>query len=575
LILEAVLDKININFNWNIMLIRVNKQGLNCDFIRELTIGGAEYEYFLYGELYEIGIPDLLGIIVANNEKQLNRVLGNFTLVMHRKDSKQVKIISDRPGKKNIFYSVKNGECYISDDFWELKETLSLGLDDIDTLALKQQLVFSHCLGDKTILKDVGSVPAATILDIYFETSVIKKNRYWYFRYSSNSLSYDDKLDLMDETLNKSFSIIKSLNPNEKSYALGVSGGMDSRIIPHYASKNDMEIEGFTIGLERPRKIFLSNDFNSANKIADYFGIERKTVNFDSLSFEEQLQRETDLIPEVSSQIFKIINPDSIKSNVMITGASGSIVGASPLYSSILNTDLIEHTLRHLSLLAVKPKGSKYKKAISYLTGLSLDYKPRVVDNFNLLLTKDELEQSISEISSFYNGCEDMSNSEKILNFTIFGLGKYNDKGAFESLLGCKKSYSIYTPFFLDIIDKFSEEDMLDRKLFQNFIADRLPHLAAIQGQTYKSSLNKQSFAGLEAFRKVMAMGNFVIRGNGVMNYEEWVKSSEFLALHKKLLDKSSELSESIGLSFDYGLEECHPGLKLNILKMQNILCRF
>ncbi|TNZ97729.1 asparagine synthase, partial [Vibrio parahaemolyticus] len=171
---------------------------------------------------------------------------------------------------------------------------------------------------------------------------------------------------------------VKALNPNEASFAVGISGGLDSRIIPYYAQKNGMQIEGFTIGLERPRKLFLSNDFNSANKIAEHFGLERRTLEYNSIPLKTQLDMESNLAPEVGSQIFKIVDVRELKSNVLITGASGFVIGASPLYSSIKHSPLLDHTLLYQSLLGTKPKAAKVKKAINSFTGLSLDFKPKL-----------------------------------------------------------------------------------------------------------------------------------------------------------------------------------------------------
>ncbi|TOQ00874.1 hypothetical protein CGH04_23740, partial [Vibrio parahaemolyticus] len=67
------------------------------------------------------------------------------------------------------------------------------------------------------------------------------------------------------------------------------------------------------------------------NKIAEHFGLERRTLEYNSIPLKTQLDMESNLAPEVGSQIFKIVDVRELKSNVLITGASGFVIGASPL----------------------------------------------------------------------------------------------------------------------------------------------------------------------------------------------------------------------------------------------------
>lgn len=556
------------------MLINIKKTS-QTGLESNIEFNNKVFYYHVFGSLYLENEAEVIKSILDDNQEYLRKLVGNFTVVVLDPISGQVKIVSDRPGKQNIFYHMGSQGLTISDDFWEIKEALSLSIDDVDRMAIKQQLVFFTGLNGRTLFKEVKSVPAASILKFKLDDLNVTIKRYWQFSYNENQLSYDDKLDLIDQTFTNALGTIKKLNPQEESFAVGVSGGLDSRIIPYYATKNGMNIEGFTIGIERPRKLFLSNDFNSANKIASHFGIERRTLQYNSISFEEQLQMETRLAPEVGSQMFKIVDVGQLKSNILITGASGFVIGASPMYSSMKQSPLVGHTLLYQSLLGTKPRAAKVKKAISSLTGASLSFKPQLnMTGFGSFFTKEEVDECIADIEQFYSDLGPLSKSEKLMNYAIFGVGRNNAKGAFESFLGQKESYSIYTPFFLDTVQQFSEDELLNRQLFQEFIAKRLPELAAIQGQDFKPTLLGENSALTSLSRKLLAMGNFVIRGNGVMNYENWVKSREFKELKLRVDHEAKPILTALGVNFDYGEHRVHSALQQNILKMQNILTK-
>ncbi|MCK8064989.1 asparagine synthase-related protein [Vibrio sp. 1CM7H] len=556
------------------MLIKINKTS-QTGLTKEIQFNNKVFYYQVFGSLYLEDEAEVIKAILDNNRSYLARLIGNFTIVVLDPNTGKVKIVSDRPGKQNIFYHICKGLLTISDDFWEIKTALSFGISDLDVTAIKQQIVFFTGLNERTLIKGVKTVPAATTLTIELEKESVLSERYWQFSYLDNQLSYDDKLDLIDETFTNALGTVKALNPNEASFAVGISGGLDSRIIPYYAKKNGMQIEGFTIGLERPRKVFLSNDFNSANKIAEHFGLERRTLEYNSIPLNKQLDLESNLAPEIGSQIFKVVDVGELKSNVLITGASGFLIGASPLYSSIKQNPLLDHTLLYQSLLGTKPKAAKVKKAINSFTGLPLDFKPKLnMSGFGDFFTKTELDECIADIEAFYADLGTLSKSEKLMNYAIFGLGRNNAKGAFESFLGQKDSYSIYTPFFLDTVQQFNEDELLNRQLFQEFIAKRLPELSVIQGQDFKPTLSGKPNPITTVSRKLLAMGNFVIRGSGVMNYENWVKSSEFKQLKTRLDSDTKSIQAELGLSFDYGDHRVHPALQQNILKMQNILSK-
>lgn len=556
------------------MLISINKHNFN-NLNNQVSIDGEQYSYQVIGDLYLENAEETISKVVKNRTEELSKLITDFTVIILNHSTSEVIIFSDRPGKQNVFFSVINEQILIADDLWQLKSELNLGIEDLDVESIKQQIVFFTGLDSTTIFKCIKTVPAATIISINQNNYSVSKKRYWQFQFDKHQYSREDKLDLIDNTFDQALNTVKQLNPNEKSFAVGVSGGLDSRLIPYYAQKNGMDIEGFTIGLEKPNKLFLSNDFNSANKIAAHFNIERKTLNYNSLSFKEQIELESQLAPETGSQLFKVVDPSVIKSRVLITGASGFVVGASPMYSSILDNDLMEHTLLYQSLLTSKPSGSRYKKAVNHFTGLKLKFTPEVgYDGLGTFFSESDVDKAMSSIKGFYDEFNGLSKTEMLMNYAIFGLGRNNAKGAFESFLGQMKSYSIYTPFFLDTVATFSESELLNRKLFQEFFVERLPELSQMQGQEYRPTLSHKRNALLEFSRKVSAMGNFVIRGSGVMNYENWTKSSEFMQLKNEMNEKSADILSQLGISFDTGNKNVHPAIKQNILKMQNILLK-
>lgn len=55
------------------------------------------------------------------------------------------------------------------------------------------------------------------------------------------------------------------------------------------------------------------------------------------------------------------------------------------------------------------------------------------MSGFGDFFTKSELDECVADIEAFYAKLGTLSNSEKLMNYAIFGLGRNNAKGAFES----------------------------------------------------------------------------------------------------------------------------------------------
>ena len=555
------------------MIINIDKtssRGLS----KTTSIQGTEIEYHVFGSTYKEDVNGIILNMLQSNTSKLKLLEGNFSIVALDKAARRVIFLSDRGGKQNLFFKLVDGSITVSDDLWELKRDQNLTLQDVDRLAVKQQIFFFTPLGGKTFFKGVEHYPAATITSIDLKNDTKVSERYWHFSFTENTYSHADKFDIFDETFSKSVRTIVDLHPDESTFALGLSGGLDSRIIPYYAQKHGMDIEAFTIGTERPRGVLKSNDFRSADQIANHFGISRKTVAFDGISFKEQLEMECELAPETSSQIFKIVDSGSIKSRVLITGASGFLIGASPMYSSILETNLLEHTLRYQSMLGIKPKYSSAKKALNALFGFSFNDRTDIkLDGFGSIFSSDEIEQSLAEISTFYDEFHNLSDIEKLMNYAIFILGRNNEKGAFESMLDQKQSYSIYNPYFLDVIPYLSESDLLDRALFRKFVSYRIPEISGIQGQDFRPAINASSSVG-RLIHRVGAMGNFVIRGYGVMNYKNWVHSRSFKRLSQMVSQEYDSSPASQYLDLELGDISVHHGVTMNALKMKKFLAK-
>lgn len=96
-------------------------------------------------------------------------------------------------------------------------------------------------------------------------------------------------------------------------------------------------------------------------------------------------------------------------------------------------------------------------------------------------------------------------------------LGAKNKFGAFESICGTKRSFSIYMPYVLEMSLECDVNLLVDRKILKEYIARHLENMNDIGEQNYKGSIKSNR----SVFTKLYSLTRFIIRGNGTSNLDE------------------------------------------------------
>jgi len=547
-----------------------NSEKINNYFIHNrFKVYNDRYYYHIIGEVYNISVTELLELIVSKKIQEMKNICGDFSIIVYDMKEDTIFYLNDKAGRNIVYYSRKN-HLTISDDFWSIIKHDEYTLKDVNNIELKTQLFFSASTTYSTLIKGINIFENAIYMN--FNTNVLEKTKYWYFKLIENDLTIDEKYDQLDNALNESFKTIYKFNKEDIVYGIGVSGGMDSRIIPHYAFKNNMKLKSFIIGEEKPNILLKSNDHTSSDLVVNYFNLEHMKLEFDELSYHEKNKIDCTFNPIGSSQIFKIPNINKCDFDVLLTGSSGFIVGSSPFYSKNKTLDLLDTLFIQQSDLKLKVKFYKIKKALNYLFGDVFDIKDIIEDYINNIITKTETEEIRKNLQRYIDSLEKLTHTEKLMNYSIGILGQKNKSGAFESLVNHKKDYTPYTPFLLDTVQTWTEDDIYDRKIFEDFIRIRLPQLANIKQQNHKPSVDVNQ---PNIFQKVLSLSTYVIRGQGVMNYNNWAKQKEFKLFIKKELNENNYISKYVDIYKIQKLvnsNQLNADVLANCIKMNTIL---
>lgn len=553
-----------------------DSKAFNNIFLDKDFIQCGNYFYYLFGEIF-VDQQLLAQYIEGEKLEMIPSLLGEYSIVLVKRSGDEIKLISDKAGRNILFYGQDDSIC-VATDFWSIVDALNKTLDDINAQALKEQMVFNTTLDHNTIVNGIKMMAPSTILTLNGHGRQVKINKYWNFKLnrSIEKISKAEKIERFDFELTNVFKLIKNINPSDTVYNIGISGGMDSRIIPFYAQKANLKLESFIIGHSHPKGLLLSGDHISSRKIVDYFDLKsHQEIAYNTLSFHKKLEKDALAFPYGGSQLFITIPDNIVTGDVLLTGASGFYIGASPIYRDVVSNDIQYSTLKYLSLLKKVNKKQKWEKAYAFLTNKPKTLKVEVFsEGISGLIERKEVEGAICKIQSFYSELKGFSNIEKIMNFNVSGIGHKNKSGSFESLLGQKKSYTIYSPFLSDFVQTWNDEDLIERRLFHDFILEKHLVLSKIKGQDYKVSLSRQDKANVVS--KLTAMAEFYFRGKGVMNYENWLRDFTFQRfINAEIFDHDTYIHSFVDRNIIkdlYKEGEVHNKVFENILKLNKIL---
>ena len=170
---------------------------------------------------------------------------------------------------------------------------------------------------------------------------------------------------------------MRDKNPSDTIYGLGLSGGLDSRVVLHYALKAGMNVNCFIIGDARPHFIFLSKDHKIAKNISKLYNMDSKfffVKPFDKKNwhyhFVENCKRNPFTTPASFGTLFdKNALPQF---DVLLTGLAGGESMGQSVPLNILNLDSNEAThalFKKFSRLSVFKHSEMHRSIDGVLSG--------------------------------------------------------------------------------------------------------------------------------------------------------------------------------------------------------------
>lgn len=444
----------------------------------------------------------------------IKKIKESFSIITLDKKTGILSFALSYYGIERLYYYYTDSKFIISDDFWEIVDCLDIAYADLDIESIEESMNGSYPLFDGTFVKNIKYVLPGTLGKYDWKTNNINVTPYFDYRYHSASyLDIDKATDRLNCIINDAVLHIKE-ECGDVKYAFGLSGGLDSRIIPHYMQNNNIKINSFIIGDIRPNLFFLAGDHLRAREISKIFSSNHCECKWDKETLQETIYYDIKNNPMGLPQFFK--GQKDCKFDVLLTGGNGYIVGST-----------IPENIEFLTI----------DELASVMMQLGRDFKPNTIRNnhietavWHIFKRKihlnhyekwyDVLLKQSTQIRIHDKFCAFIETEKKKgkNNFDIYEgyfhniLGARNKFGGFESLNGSKRSFSIYLPAVLDEAFDWQVDFLKDRTVLKNLIKKYIPEVANIKEQKYEGNTITASASTLNKIFNIM---EYLIRGNG------------------------------------------------------------
>ncbi len=205
---------------------------------------------YLYPDI-PVTVDDLFAQLAGGQIHQsLEQFKGQFCafLISKNTDQPMIKICTDILGMRDIFYHYKDKNLIISTKFTDFFQLKNFSQDDLDSTAIAEFLLYEHVFHDRTFISSIKLLPYASVGTFLLAEERCITERYWEFTYTpERKKSRREVYEQLDSLFTKAMERIAAV-ASPQPFIIGLSGGLDSRLVAFYAKKMGFDLSAFLFG---------------------------------------------------------------------------------------------------------------------------------------------------------------------------------------------------------------------------------------------------------------------------------------------------------------------------------------
>jgi hypothetical protein len=516
--------------------LKIGNVYIKGDFYHSLN-----HYFFFRHFLFEKDKEDeeYFALYVHQPEIFINSLNGDFIIVDYDVDKGVITVISDRLGKESAYIWNKNNELLITNQFWKGIELIDPKYEDINWLASKEIIYHGTTAKLETTIKDYNMMPAATILIFDINEGYREyRKQYWQLHFQPDiHLTLDEAAEYINTCFDKSFLQLSQKYSEDVTFGIGLSGGLDSRLLAHYSKKYGLKLSTYCVGEKYVRFPLISNGYRSANLIAKKLGID--DFKFISYNAETYLQKaiEDVLYAPIKSSELAITNLEMAPDfDIMLNGEHGGV-----FFGEFQSEPLLNYNKNNVA---------------DYL--LSLLSFPQQEE---MIFSKTEKKEILANYTSYVNSLKSDDRREIFYRFFFERFAPVSKYGFFETNYNTKERYCIYLDHnFMDFYEKWDPQFTVNRLLQQRLFTKYFHELSNIQDESPDVPIARRSDQGLRAIvSKLYYAGRYKVFGNSLQR-NIWLRRDIGF---KKLLFKVISVNKAI-------LKEQFPCINIELFHKEN-----
>ena len=195
--------------------------------------------------------------------KKLN---GTFAIIIYDIKQQKLLVVNDRFGLRPLYYATGNDRLLVAS---EVKALLQVEPDyKLNDEAVADWFYFSKLLGNKTFFRDINVLSPATILE--YGNGKLNLEKYWDFEF--NQAANISEEELVEELVSAFRKSVARRLAGKYRYGLGLSGGIDSRVIAAAMGTTASQVTAFTFGGKG------CDEVRIAHTVAEKLGMEHRII---------------------------------------------------------------------------------------------------------------------------------------------------------------------------------------------------------------------------------------------------------------------------------------------------------
>lgn len=488
------------------------------------------------GECFGCSAKEIINSDWKNNPSVLNSYMSAGYIISFDKDN--CYFATDNTGRELLYYYYSNDYFMVSDSFWHIVKRIEPTIEDIDANVIREMIAMGGGVpcNHVTPIKNLFWAEPNLLCKFNARTGKATFDRFERIRRAGEIKDISVAVDQMDEAMKQMAKWLTEKFP-DKIFGLGLSGGLDSRVALHYMQYCNNPLECFNVCTSRPRKILLAKSVKNARSLAKAKNANYCEVEWNVNSLRQKFERLLEFQPLGTAghftNAYKYETEGMPKFDVLITAGQGIgpyLVGVSAADNSDAQTQ--EQIFDYIMNLEVEnaPAYSFITQAIRRIlseSGLKFvdTRQGKGYKCWKSYADDNTYERIREKVNKFIDSRmkEGYRPADITLDFRTSTLGAIGRNGAYESMLGTYRNFTIYTPFLVHIGLNWDISIIENRKILKELIRKKMPEFANV-GEEEVGAANYNS-----ALRKFIKRAEFLLRGSGI-KADEWYSNNTVVA---------------------------------------------